>query len=352
MSGKFALQTSAPARATIADVAIEAGVSKAAVSQILNGKGRASEATRAQVIAAAQRIGYGANPIARSLRTGRTGVLGIVFRPSDAISGSIVGTEFHIRVAGGAATRALSLGYGLLHLPDTMRVADIQYPMDGCVVVAPFGSDEYLAELSRRGLPKVLIDTDPDFPDAHVSVGRDEAGAMDQLLTQLTGQGVQSTVLLSITDDNAWRRGFEASYRVWCDRCGVIPRIIKIDGLLGSDGARATVQQLIAERGLPDAIIGATSRFAVGAAAALAEAHVDVPGDVMVAALSDSELTRSHHPPITALDLHGDAIGREAIMKLVGLIKGQADIASSQIGATLKVRSSTLRLPSGSPTAI
>ena len=71
-----------------------------------------------------------------------------------------------------------------------MRVADIQYPMDGCVVVAPFGSDEYLVELGRRGLPTVLIDAGPDRPDTHISVGRDEAGAMNQVLNQLSGQGV------------------------------------------------------------------------------------------------------------------------------------------------------------------
>ena len=123
---------------------------------------------------------------------------------------------------------------------------------------------------------------------------------------------------------------------------GTRPIVINIDGVAGSDGARAVVRQLIADRALPDAIIGATSRFAVGAAAALAEANVDMPGEVLVAALSDSELTRSHRPPITALDLHGDAIGREAIMKLVGLIKGDADMASTQVAATFKVRSSTL----------
>ncbi|MCZ8405346.1 LacI family DNA-binding transcriptional regulator [Achromobacter xylosoxidans] len=329
-------------RATISDVALEAGVSKATVSQILNGKGRASEATRAQVIAAAERIGYGANPIARSLRTGRTGVLGIVFRPTDAISGSLHGTEFHIRIAGGAAASALSLGYGLLHVPDSMRMNDIGYPMDGCVVVAPYGSDTFLAELRRRGMPVVSVDPDPDHLEANLWVGRDELSATKKMLDHVAAQGARSTVLLAITDDNAWRRGFESGYRAWCEARKLSAQVVEVPGMAGSEGARQAVARLLDEGERPDAIIGATSRFAVGAAAAVSQAGLEMPRDVMVAALSDSELARSHTPAITALDLHGDALGKEAVHKLVRMLEGEVSV-SSQIMPSLRIRGSSLR---------
>ncbi|SDV51561.1 LacI family DNA-binding transcriptional regulator [Chitinasiproducens palmae] len=329
-------------RATISDVAAEAGVSKTTVSQILNGKGRASEATRALVIEAAQRIGYGANPIARSLRTGRTGVLGIIFRPTDAISGSLHGTEFHIRVAGGAAASALGLGYGLLHVPDATRINDIRYPMDGCVVVAPYANDALLGELRRRGLPLVSVDPDPDHPDGNVWIGRDETAAMQHVLDHLAEQGMQSSVLVAITDDNAWKRGFESTYRTWCKSHRKTADVVEVQGVAGSEGARDAVAAMIAAGRLPDVIIGATSRFAVGAAAAVTAAGLSIPQDVMIAALSDSELARSHTPPITALDLHGDAVGKGAVQKLVEIVSGTADVGSTRIMPTLKIRESTL----------
>lgn len=94
-------ETSRPStRPTIADVARVSGVSTSTVSQILNSKGRASAATRASVLAAVKETGYGGNPAARTLRTGKTSVLGIVFRPPDAITGSLKGTEFHVQLAG------------------------------------------------------------------------------------------------------------------------------------------------------------------------------------------------------------------------------------------------------------
>src|SRR6187399_2218698 len=64
--------------ATIRDVARQAGVSIATVSAALNGKGQVSEETRRRVWAAAAAVGYAPNAIARSLRLGRSRLIGVV----------------------------------------------------------------------------------------------------------------------------------------------------------------------------------------------------------------------------------------------------------------------------------
>ena len=66
-------------RATLGDVAQRAGVSKMAVSVVLNGAKsgtRVSDSTRERIIAAAAELEYQVNPIARSLRTKQTGIIG------------------------------------------------------------------------------------------------------------------------------------------------------------------------------------------------------------------------------------------------------------------------------------
>lgn len=66
-------------RATLGDVAKLAGVSKMAVSVVLNGARsgtRVSEATRGRIVSAATELDYQVNPIARSLRTKQTGIIG------------------------------------------------------------------------------------------------------------------------------------------------------------------------------------------------------------------------------------------------------------------------------------
>lgn len=48
-------------------------------------------------------------------------MLGIIFRPQDAVSCTLLGAEYDMRIAGGAAAVAMSRGYGLLHVPDPLR---------------------------------------------------------------------------------------------------------------------------------------------------------------------------------------------------------------------------------------
>ncbi|BDZ39876.1 LacI family DNA-binding transcriptional regulator [Microbacterium suwonense] len=70
-------------RATIADVAREAGVSTSTASVVFSGKVNVADATREKVLAAAASLGYaGPDPRAASLRLGRSGIVGIVLGES------------------------------------------------------------------------------------------------------------------------------------------------------------------------------------------------------------------------------------------------------------------------------
>src|ERR671938_639006 len=63
---------------TVQDVAREAGVSKATAARVLGRYGTASSGAREKVLAAAQKLGYQANELARSMTTGRSGTIGVV----------------------------------------------------------------------------------------------------------------------------------------------------------------------------------------------------------------------------------------------------------------------------------
>ncbi|MBN9327403.1 MAG: LacI family DNA-binding transcriptional regulator, partial [Cellulomonas sp.] len=64
--------------ATLRDVARTANVSMRTVSNVVSGYEHVSEAMRQRVLAAMEELDYRANPVARTLRTGRTGVLALV----------------------------------------------------------------------------------------------------------------------------------------------------------------------------------------------------------------------------------------------------------------------------------
>lgn len=144
---------------TVADVAQLAHVSKSTAARVLSDRGSASPAARKKVMAAAERLGYYPNALARAMSEGRSKTIGVVI-PDISIpffSAVVRGLTDRMRAAGleviitntdnNASTEAHSL-----ELLATKRV-------DGLVLapVIPDGSD-MARTLAQRGLPIVLFD--------------------------------------------------------------------------------------------------------------------------------------------------------------------------------------------------
>src|SRR6478752_5664506 len=96
-------------KATSQDVADLAGVSRSAVSLVLNGRGQGniSAQNQAAILAAARELDYSPNPVALSLRTRRSATIGIV-------TDSIATSGYAGKLLQGAAERAAAKGYLLL----------------------------------------------------------------------------------------------------------------------------------------------------------------------------------------------------------------------------------------------
>jgi LacI family transcriptional regulator len=65
-------------RATVTDVAKNAGVSKSTVSLAFSAPQRVGEVTRTRILEAAQAVGYTPDPLAQSLKTGRRNLIGLI----------------------------------------------------------------------------------------------------------------------------------------------------------------------------------------------------------------------------------------------------------------------------------
>ncbi|MDQ2624769.1 MAG: LacI family DNA-binding transcriptional regulator, partial [Actinomycetota bacterium] len=103
------------ARPTLADVARSAGVSVSTASLAFSGAGPIAESTRERVLTAAAQLDYaGPNPLGRQLRSGRSGIVGVLL-------GSVLGRSFREPVAAqtldGLVSTLAELGLGVLLLP-------------------------------------------------------------------------------------------------------------------------------------------------------------------------------------------------------------------------------------------
>ena len=170
-------------RPTLADVAAEARVSVSTASLAFSGAGPIASATRERVLAAASRLAYaGPNPLGQQLRSGRSGIVGVVV--GDRLRRSFrdpVSTQMLDGLAQALSEQSL----GLLLVPsEAGEVPPLVHhaAMDAAVVVLANGpDDDVVLALTRRGIPVVSVEgeigDDPGRPGAATAnVGIDDRG--------------------------------------------------------------------------------------------------------------------------------------------------------------------------------
>src|SRR3954452_10064946 len=165
---------------TLADVAAHLGVSRTTVSDAYNRPNQLSPALREKVLAAARELGYnGPDPMARGLRRGQTGSLGLVF---DAPLSYAFTDPAAVLFLKGMATGLEEHGAALSIVPRVPEGAERSAELvrsalvDGYMLFCTRADDPRYAAVRARGLPFVLIEYDDDPTAAHVGIG-DVAGA-------------------------------------------------------------------------------------------------------------------------------------------------------------------------------
>jgi len=201
MPGKKLKQTALPAapppRATIADVAREAGVSKATVSRFLNHRDQLLTrdiAMRVEVAIAA--LAYSPSPMAQALKRGRSRLIGLVVAD--------VTNPFSVAVLRGAEKACQEAGYLLMLFNlgnDSQRESEAikaltAYQVEG-LILNTLGRDAgAAADAARHGKPVVLVDRrHNDMQTDFVSL--DNAGAVHLGARHLVEAGYRELLFVS-----------------------------------------------------------------------------------------------------------------------------------------------------------
>lgn len=309
--------------ATLASLAAELGISRTTVSNAYNRPDQLSPQLRAKVLETARRLGYpGPDPMARSLRTRRTGAVGVLlteqlsyaFRDPAAVA-----------FLEGLTLECDKAGTGLLLVPANPEAEDVaavsSAAVDGFVAFSMPDDDPHLQAVLARSLPTVVCDQ-PDVPGVDI-VGVDDAAAMRQVAEHLIGLGhrrvgVACMRLGRLRMDgpvdlarqsaahyhvqrhrlSALRSAFEEAGAAW-DR---IPVVERFDHTIEA-GASAAEELLALDPGLT-AIIATSDVLALGAISTIERRRQRVPEDVSVTgfdgirAAVDAHLTTVDQPVI------------------------------------------------------
>ena len=243
-------------RAGIRDVAAAAGVSITTVSDALNGKGRLPDATRRHVREVADRLGYRPSAAARTLRTGKSGLIGLTVTTYGDEPFTFTEFAYFAEMARAATSAALARGYALVILPATSR-HDVwsNVALDGTVVIDPSDHDPVVTELVRQGLPVVSDGRPAGSLPVTAWVDNDHEAAVLGLLDHLAAAGARRIGLLTGTTTDTYTRLSTTAYLNWCERVGQDPVYESYPAHDPCAGAVAA-DRLLARPDRPDAVYG------------------------------------------------------------------------------------------------
>jgi LacI family transcriptional regulator len=321
--------SSASGRGSLADVSRLAGVSVATASRVLNGSTHpVAAATRERVLAAARELGYSPSALAQALVTKRSRIIGVIV-------GDVVDPYF-AEITRGVEDVAGRAGYlTIVCNADRRTSAERQYLdvlRDYRAVGAIFagsgavGEDEEGRELLRsidrardQGMNVIALAT-RSFPAQRVTV--DNRGASYDLTDYLLSLGHRRIAFVS--GPTGFYTSFERleGFNAALERSGVEPGPV-YDGDFSYEAGQAAAVRMLAERRLPDAIIGANDETAIGVLTSLRQAGAEVPDAVSVGGIGNTRL--AHFLDLTTVSVPTYELGAIAARRILGGETGEVD---------------------------
>lgn len=331
-----------PAPVTLRIIADEIGVSVSTVSRVLKAQG--DEATRWASAETVDRIRtyaksreYRPNPHAASLRTARSGLIGVLV---PRLQDFVLATVYE-----GLEEAATESGYSTFvtnSLDDPANKAArtemmLQRRVEGIVFGDAHAGDPLLRELALRGTPFVLVSRRcDDYVSATCDdllggalVGRHLVAAGRRDLAVLAGLPFASTAIERTA--GAVEAFADAGFDVAPERIEWGP--------FDAAGGRQAAEKILSRRPYPDAIFATNDFAAIGALGVLRDHGLRVPDDIALIGYNDTPLAAEIPIPLTTVRSPMHEMGRRGIALLIEVLAGRTP-DSERLTPTLVVRES------------
>jgi LacI family transcriptional regulator len=325
----------------LAEVARLARVSPATVSRAFNTPHLLSEATLKRVSAAADKLRYLPDGLARSLRRNRSMVIG-------AVMPSLRHAYFASTVEGlqsAIARRGYTLLLATSDFDEKAELAAvksmIRQGVDGVVLVGKQHDPALLPLLRERAKPFIVTWS---YDASLASVGFDHHRAIQPLVNHLIDLGHREIIavmaFLKVSDRERERlAGIEAAFS---QRGMSFPsdHVIYAGGSSLQDGRNA-LRAARARFPAATAAICANDLLAAGALMECAVSGLKVPNDFSITGYGDLDIAAAMNPPITTVKTPAEDMGRIAADCLLARLAGQETIDRVELTTELIVRGST-----------
>ncbi|PXY85778.1 LacI family DNA-binding transcriptional regulator [Bifidobacterium asteroides] len=311
-------------RATLVDVAKRAGVSIGSVSNYLHNRPHMSEKMRKRIKDAVDDLGFVANESARTLRSGRTGLI--------TLSIPDLRQVYFAELAEEVIRAARERGYGVIvessgnsRERELACLSDVHRNMTDGLIMSPVKMSQDDLSLMEGDYPLVILGERVfGGPAPHVTVENEAASkaATEHLLRAgckhiaVVGGSLDS----SISSSRSLRtRGYLRALKE--HGVTVDESLIRETGEWTSESGARAVRQMLAEGIRPDAIFALNDLQAFGVSSQLRELRIAVPEQIRVVGFDNIDEARYTIPSLTTVDPMRTVVAQKAIDLLIGQIE-------------------------------
>lgn len=310
------------------EIASRTGVSVSTVSLVLNNRdeGRVKPEIARRVRATAHALGYKSNPLARSLRTGKTRILGFV-------SEEVATTPYAGGIILGAQDAASSLGYMLL----TVNTDGTSNEADEIATLKRYGVDGFMyAKMSNRYVdvpdslrdwPLVLVDA-TDREGRFASIEPDEFRIAYDATKRLIDAGCERIAYIGCLEPLIAQAGRLEGYRRALEDAGRAFDESLVANVLNNGPALKAVSDLF-DRAHPDGAFCFNDARAWYVYECAARRGLTIGRDVSVVGVDNHRVfAETLAPRLTTVELPHYEMGYWAAVKLVSMIEPDRDLAA------------------------
>ncbi|PRY10924.1 LacI family transcriptional regulator [Pontibacter ummariensis] len=302
------------AKVTIHDIAEKLNITASTVSRALNNSPRISETTKKAVLKAAKQMNYQPNNIAAALRNGKSNIIGVIVPTADR--------AFFASVVRGIEEVANTLDYKVIisqsydsYEKEVQTIeALFRARVDG--IIASIGKNtedfEHFKKAQQKGMPLVLFDRTTDALEVSQVMIDDYWGAykiVEHLIEQGCRRIAHFTNPKKVSVFKERLRGYTDALKnngLPYEEELVVPSNLQLE-----DG-RASMEQLLQLKEVPDAVFSASDFAAMGAMQVLKERSIKIPEQVALAGFSNDPFTSFSDPPLTTVDQLSIPMGKMA----------------------------------------
>jgi LacI family transcriptional regulator len=304
-------------RVTIGDVAERAGVSIATVSRVVNGRYGVAPATLDRVKVVIADLGYESSLIARSLRSQRTNVIGVLVTDIEPFSAEVLKGAANALRGGEYELVVYSGGHGgdqvgwerryMSRLSGTLT--------DGTVLVTPTVTEVHTNQ------PVVAVDPHSGASAFPTFASQNFEGALSAT-RHLIQLGHRRIGFLGGRSDLESARQREQGYRAGLGEAGIAfdPELV-LDGGFKEITAEAPARQLLSLPERPTAVFASNDSSAIQTMRTAKELGLVVPDDLSVIGFDNVPESALTHPPLTTVAQPIQTLGYEAVRLLITLIE-------------------------------